>query len=73
VSLLLVTILHLIFLAAEEGVVLQRVATTVLQDTQARLVFRAQNFIRSDLQMFTPTPDDVDYPNRLKSELICNY
>ncbi|CAG8456803.1 818_t:CDS:10 [Funneliformis caledonium] len=38
----------------------------VLQDTQQRLVFRVQTFIRSEIQNFVPQPSDLDYPNKLK-------
>lgn len=38
----------------------------MLQDTQHRLVYRAQAFIRSEIQNFKPTPNILDYPARLK-------
>lgn len=39
----------------------------MLQDTQHRLVYRAQAFIRSEIQNFKPTPNILDYPARLKA------
>jgi hypothetical protein len=38
---------------------------TVLQDSQTRLVFRAQAVIQSDVLYFTPTADDLLYPEKL--------
>ena len=37
----------------------------ILQDTQARFVFRAQNYLRNEIQMFKPSVADLDYPKRL--------
>ncbi|KAF9106589.1 Golgi transport complex subunit 3 [Mortierella sp. GBA35] len=42
----------------------------MLQDTQHRLVYRAQAFIRSEIQNFKPTPNILDYPARLKAAPI---
>ncbi|KAG0339846.1 Golgi transport complex subunit 3 [Podila humilis] len=39
----------------------------MLQDTQQRLVYRAQAFIRSEIQNYKPKPEDLDYPARLKA------
>ncbi|KAF9428259.1 Golgi transport complex subunit 3 [Podila epigama] len=39
----------------------------MLQDTQQRLVYRAQAFIRSEIQNFKPKPDDLNYPVRLQA------
>ncbi|WOO83859.1 Conserved oligomeric Golgi complex subunit 3 [Vanrija pseudolonga] len=39
----------------------------VLQDAQARLVFRAQALIQADVQYYSPKPADLDYPDKLKS------
>jgi len=39
----------------------------VLQDTQTRLVFRAQALIQADVQYYAPKPGDLDYPEKLKS------
>ncbi|KAG0236793.1 Golgi transport complex subunit 3 [Actinomortierella wolfii] len=39
----------------------------MLQDTQHRLVYRAQAFIRSEIQGFHPKPDDLNYPERLQA------
>ncbi|KAI1308451.1 Golgi transport complex subunit 3 [Mortierella claussenii] len=39
----------------------------MLQDTQHRLVYRAQAFIRSEIQSFKPTPNVLDYPARLQA------
>lgn len=38
---------------------------TILQDAQTRLVFRAQAVIQSDVLHYQPTPDDLDYPEKL--------
>ncbi|KAG0310178.1 Golgi transport complex subunit 3, partial [Dissophora globulifera] len=38
----------------------------MLQDTQHRLVYRAQAFIRSEIQNYKPTPNVLDYPARLQ-------
>lgn len=35
---------------------------TILQDTQTRLVFRAQAIVQTDVFRFIPTTDDLDYP-----------
>lgn len=35
-----------------------------LQDAQARIIFRAQNVIRGDIENFVPKPEDLDYPER---------
>ncbi|KAF3906636.1 hypothetical protein ABW20_dc0109312 [Dactylellina cionopaga] len=37
-----------------------------LQDAQGRIIFRAQNVIRDDIENFTPKPEDLDYPERNK-------
>ncbi|KAF9289606.1 Golgi transport complex subunit 3 [Mortierella alpina] len=39
----------------------------MLQDTQHRLVYRAQAFIRSEIQNFKPAPNVLDYPARLQA------
>ncbi|KAF9905427.1 Golgi transport complex subunit 3 [Linnemannia zychae] len=39
----------------------------MLQDAQHRLVYRAQAFIRSEIQNYKPTPNILDYPARLKA------
>ncbi|KAF9982545.1 Golgi transport complex subunit 3, partial [Modicella reniformis] len=39
----------------------------MLQDTQQRLVYRAQAFIRSEIQNYKPTPNVLDYPARLQA------
>lgn len=40
---------------------------TILQDTQTRLVFRAQAVIQSDVLYYVPTGDDLAYPERLEA------
>ena len=37
-----------------------------LEDTQTRLVFRAQNILRNDIENFKPKPEDIDYPAKTK-------
>lgn len=38
---------------------------TVLQDTQTRLVFRAQYIVEAEVLHYAPEPADLDYPGRL--------
>lgn len=38
---------------------------TILQDAQTRLVFRAQAVIQSDVLHYVPTPEDLEYPEKL--------
>lgn len=40
---------------------------TILQDSQTRLVFRAQAVIQTDVSYFTPSADDLAYPEKLES------
>jgi hypothetical protein len=40
--------------------------STVLQDTQTRLVFRAQYIIEAEVLKYAPKPEDLDYPARLE-------
>lgn len=47
-------------LAAFEVVVLQ-----MLEDVQERLVYRAQAYIESDIQKYSPAPGDLAYPEKL--------
>lgn len=42
----------------------------ILQDGQARLVFRAQTYIRTELEQFQPTAEDLNYPQCLSMYLI---
>ncbi|KAL3475035.1 Sec34-like family-domain-containing protein [Aspergillus californicus] len=37
-----------------------------LQDVQTRLVFRAQAFLRDEIERYKPRPEDLDYPSRNK-------
>ncbi|KAL5334022.1 Sec34-like family-domain-containing protein [Aspergillus crustosus] len=37
-----------------------------LEDVQTRLVFRAQAFLRDEIERFRPRPEDLDYPSRNK-------
>ncbi|KAJ6500169.1 Sec34-like family-domain-containing protein [Mycena vitilis] len=37
----------------------------VLQDAQTRLFFKAQSVIQSDIRYYTPTPEDLAYPDKL--------
>ncbi|KAF7502913.1 hypothetical protein GJ744_004818 [Endocarpon pusillum] len=37
-----------------------------LEDTQSRIVFRAQAILRDEIENFKPKPSDLDYPNLLK-------
>lgn len=40
----------------------------ILQDTQSRLVFRAESYIHNDIERYIPTTADLDYPNVLQVE-----
>ncbi|KAJ2965021.1 hypothetical protein NQZ79_g51 [Umbelopsis isabellina] len=40
----------------------------ILQDTQSRLVFRAESYIHNDIERYNPTAADLDYPNVLQIE-----
>eukprot|EP00053_Salpingoeca_punica_P018510 m.181918 g.181918 ORF g.181918 m.181918 type:complete len:779 (-) comp17449_c0_seq1:1349-3685(-) len=44
------------------------VAEQMLQDVQTRLVYVAQTHIASDLKGYQPTAQDLDYPEKIKSE-----
>ncbi|OWZ31050.1 hypothetical protein C343_03746 [Cryptococcus neoformans C23] len=44
----------------------------VLQDTQTRLVFRAQALLSADVEYYVPKEGDLDYPERLKLGLQGN-
>ena len=37
----------------------------LLHEVQERLTFRAQMYIRDEIQAFTPSADDLDYPRKL--------
>ena len=39
----------------------------LLEDTQSRIVFRAQSILRDEIERFTPKTSDLDYPARLKA------
>ncbi|KAK4705484.1 conserved oligomeric Golgi complex subunit 3, partial [Phenoliferia sp. Uapishka_3] len=39
---------------------------TILQDSQTRLVFRAQAVIQSEVLYYVPLGDDLDYPKRIE-------
>lgn len=41
---------------------------TTIQDTQNRIVFRAQTVIRDEIEGFVPKPQDLDYPAKNQSE-----
>ncbi|EPS44581.1 hypothetical protein H072_1414 [Dactylellina haptotyla CBS 200.50] len=43
-----------------------RLVQSPLQDAQARIIFRAQNVIRDDIENFVPKPEELDYPERNK-------
>jgi hypothetical protein len=44
---------------------LSEVLDKISQDAQARVVFRAQNFIHAAIENYKPQPLDFDYPERL--------
>lgn len=41
---------------------------TILQDSQTRLVFRAQAVIQSEVLHYVPTPEDLRYPGKLEDQ-----
>uniref|UniRef100_A0A8D8ZX47 Conserved oligomeric Golgi complex subunit 3 n=1 Tax=Cacopsylla melanoneura TaxID=428564 RepID=A0A8D8ZX47_9HEMI len=46
--------------------VLQRVCQQLLQDTEERLVFRANMYLHSDILYYNPSPGDLAYPEKLE-------
>lgn len=42
------------------GVLIQQ----ALEDTQTRLLFRAQSILRYEIEYYKPTPEDLDYPRQ---------
>ena len=51
--------------ADAERVAYQAAMTGILEDVQNKLIFRGQEFVRSQVERFVPKPDDLDYPNKL--------
>ena len=47
-------------------VALEPLVASVLADVRQRLVYRAQAFVRDDIALFTPTDDEVAYPEVLE-------
>lgn len=45
---------------------------TILQDTQTRLVFRAQAVIQSQVLHYVPTSEDLDYPLILEKKALAS-
>lgn len=45
---------------------------TILQDTQTRLVFRAQAVIQSQVLHYVPTSEDLDYPKILEEKALAS-
>lgn len=43
------------------------VASEMLQDVQQRLVYRAQQYVRTSISGFAPSPQDLDYPRKLQA------
>ncbi|KAF8478273.1 cis-golgi transport vesicle tethering complex subunit [Gautieria morchelliformis] len=41
----------------------------VLQDAQTRLLFKTQAIIQSDIRLYTPKNDDLDYPDKLTADI----
>lgn len=37
----------------------------ILEDIQGRLVYRMQTYIRTDIEGYIPTDEDLDYPGKL--------
>ena len=52
----------------EEMASLEPVIDRIVQDTQERLVFSAQIFIRDNIVGFEPSKEDLDYPAKLQIE-----
>lgn len=55
--------------SGEDKTAIEHSLDRILHDAQSRLVFRAQVFLRTEIQGFQPTPDVLDYPAILKSNL----
>ncbi|RUS30631.1 hypothetical protein BC938DRAFT_479139 [Jimgerdemannia flammicorona] len=51
----------------DQGLAFSYLIRHVLQDAQQRLIFRAQSYIRTEIQVFMPKPEDLDYPAKLRS------
>lgn len=51
----------------ESGLLLNLALVNTTQDIQSRLVFKAQAYIRTELESFQPKPEDLDYPKRLQT------
>ena len=43
----------------------------VLQDAQTRLFFKAQSVIQSEIRYYTPTVEDLAYPDKLVGKYYC--
>lgn len=41
-----------------------------LEDAQTRLVFRAQAFLRDEIERYKPRPEDLDYPVRVRGASV---
>ncbi|UYV62274.1 COG3 [Cordylochernes scorpioides] len=50
----------------KELVAFDKVTRQLLQDVQEKLVYRAYEYIRSDIMGYTPAPGDLAYPEKLE-------
>ena len=50
---------------------IQQLLQMVLQDAQTRLFFKAQSVIQSEIRYYTPTAQDLAYPDKLVGDYRC--
>lgn len=50
----------------DAGALMRPFVETLLADVRERLIFRAQAFIREDVDNYRPSGDDLDYPKKLE-------
>jgi len=43
----------------------QSAMTNILEDIQNKLIFRAEAFVRKEIEGYRPTAADLDYPQKL--------
>eukprot|EP00730_Choanoeca_flexa_P002462 TRINITY_DN11059_c0_g2_i7.p1 TRINITY_DN11059_c0_g2~~TRINITY_DN11059_c0_g2_i7.p1 ORF type:complete len:729 (+),score=180.42 TRINITY_DN11059_c0_g2_i7:325-2187(+) len=53
---------------SEELAAFREVAQELLQDTQERLIYKAESYIDTEIRGFAPSQQDLDYPKRLEAK-----
>ena len=53
------------FATGPEVIAFVNVVQQMLEDVQERLVYKAQAMLDNEVKGFTPTPSDLNYPDRL--------